>query len=499
MKRPRASIAFALTVALTFVIDPGSAWAVSPTAPAASSEMNPEEAVETEADIPIEATPIYERVSLDSSDNQIWQGSLGITDGSSDGRLVVFANPEPLADAGDGPHSDIYVRNRLTGALTLVSVGVAGAEANGASTGPSMSANGRYVAFTSDASNLVPGDTNGRSDVFVRDITTATTRRVSVTTAGKEANGNSHSARISDNGRAVVFISGATNLVPADKGAERDIYSRDLVANATELVSVSMTGSGGNDHSLPPSVDATGRYVTFLTRATNLTSGPGGPLGVMVRDLRQPRATRLPEPTYDVPCALPGKPRRLREAVVEHSPAISANGRYLLYAVHRQTCPVDRTKGTESSTQSLIRVDRTNSTRLELANVSTGDFGSPYPEYWEWGAFEANFQLSADGRYYTYRLNEGSDYADTVHGYFEVTELVIGKVGGATKVVAGCDHRSDDDGESPPCLTQLLGAGSVLAPTGKWLLFVSGLSDLVPNDTNRSDDVFRVTFSGSPL
>ena len=158
--------------------------------------------------------------------------------------------------------------------ITRVSVDSAGNQAIGFSFRPSISADGRFVAFSSDASNLVPGDTNSTDDIFVRDLSTNTTTRVSVNSAGNQANNNSFAiASISDDGRFVAFNSAATNLVPGDTNGSRDIFVRDTRANTTTRVSVDSAGNQGNDISFSTSISTNGRFVAFDSSATNLVPG----------------------------------------------------------------------------------------------------------------------------------------------------------------------------------------------------------------------------------
>src|SRR5262249_21079352 len=145
----------------------------------------------------------------------------------------------------------------------LVSVGFVGGPANDRSGRCSMTPDGRFVAFLSYASNLVPGDTNGRPDMFVRDRLNDTTERVSVSSAGVQANGDSFEPSISADGRFVSFISYATNLVPGDTNGHVDVFVRDRLAGVTERISVSSTGAQGNDDSLSSSTSADGHFVAF--------------------------------------------------------------------------------------------------------------------------------------------------------------------------------------------------------------------------------------------
>jgi len=130
-----------------------------------------------------------------------------------------------------------------TGTTARASVSTAGVEGNGYSQMPSISADGRYVVFYSDSSNLVSGDTNGANDVFLHDMQTGTTSRISVSSSGTAGNSESFFPSISADGRYVVFTSAATNLVSGDTNGIEDVFVRDLQAGTTTRVSVSSSGA----------------------------------------------------------------------------------------------------------------------------------------------------------------------------------------------------------------------------------------------------------------
>src|SRR5437016_6896835 len=163
---------------------------------------------------------------------------------AADGRFVAFGSDATNLVTGDtNAVSDAFVDDRVTGPTERVSVSSAGAEANGTSFAPAISADGRFVAFPSEATNLVTRDTNGVTDVFVRDRLTGSTERVSVSSAGAEANGTSFAPAIAADGRFVAFASDATNLVGRDTNGAVDIFVHDRVTGATKRVSVASTGS----------------------------------------------------------------------------------------------------------------------------------------------------------------------------------------------------------------------------------------------------------------
>jgi len=170
------------------------------------------------------------------------------------------------------------------GSTARVSVGIDGAEANSSSMGASVSADGRYVAFYSGASNLVADDTNNTSDVFLRDRVLGVTERVSIGSDGSEANANSSLPSLSSDGRHVAFESGASNLVEGDTNAVGDVFVHDRVLGVTELVSIGGGRTQANDYSTRPSMSGDGQYVAFESRATNLVADNSNSKGVFVRD-----------------------------------------------------------------------------------------------------------------------------------------------------------------------------------------------------------------------
>jgi Tol biopolymer transport system component len=161
-----------------------------------------------------------------------------------------------------------------------------GGTASGGAAGVAISANGRYVAFDSTASDLVPGDTNGDADVFVRDLVSNSIVRASLTSIGGQASGTSQQPTISSNGQFVAFFTNAS-LVPADNNGLDDIYVRDLAGGQTIWVSVGQGGAASNGLSNWPSISGNGRYVVFNSTASNLVSGDtNGHIDVFIRDLQ---------------------------------------------------------------------------------------------------------------------------------------------------------------------------------------------------------------------
>ncbi|MDP6546689.1 MAG: SdrD B-like domain-containing protein [Phycisphaerae bacterium] len=216
---------------------------------------------------------LTERVSVDSAGMEVHGQSIDPSI-SADGRYVAFGSdaPDLTADDYNGAY-DIFVHDRQAGQTRIVSADSVGDEGNGESVAPSISTDGRYVAFESDASSLAPGATNGYRDIFVHDRQSGLTQRISIGLAGGSTNGHSAHASISADGRYVAFSSWAPNLVTDDTNGLEDIFVYDRQSGLTERVSVDLAGAQADGFSIAPSISADGRYVAFESNASNLVDG----------------------------------------------------------------------------------------------------------------------------------------------------------------------------------------------------------------------------------
>ncbi len=243
--------------------------------------------------------------------------------------------------------------------IERVSVDDNGVQGNDVSASYGISADGRFVAFFSVASNLVPGDTNGVRDVFVYDRQTDTTQRVSVASSGAQGNGASNAPKISADGRYVTFQSDASNLVPGDTNGMTDVFVYDRQLNTTECVSLAVDGTTGYGKSSVGGISADGRYVAFSSDANNLVlNDANGMSDVFVFD----RQTHTME--------------RVGDGIVAVQPDISADGRYVSF-----------------SSGDVFVYDRDNHLfeRVSLASDGTQANGE-----------SQGGKISADGRYVTF-------------------------------------------------------------------------------------------------
>jgi cysteine-rich repeat protein len=204
---------------------------------------------------------------------------------SAAARFVMFSSNATnlVADDTNGK-TDLFVHDRQTGVTTRVSVASDGTQANGNSYSAAISADGRFVVFESAATNLVAGDTNGADDLFVHDRQTGTTTSI---TPGPSGVATAYGvAAISADGRFVAFNSSAANLVPGDTNGENDVFVHDMSTGVTTRVSTPDAGGEGNGRSWLPAMSADGRVVAFGSRADNLVpnDGNGAVEDVFVRD-----------------------------------------------------------------------------------------------------------------------------------------------------------------------------------------------------------------------
>jgi Tol biopolymer transport system component len=260
------------------------------------------------------------RVSVDTAGTQ-GNAESGHPAISADGRFVAFESSASNLVGGDtNGTSDIFVRDLVASQTTRASVGSARNQGNGDSAFPSISADGRRIAFESWASDLVTGDTNGVSDIFIRDVEAGTTRRVSVDSSGREGNGYSEAPAISADGRFVAFGSDASNLVAGDTNRTCDVFVRDLQTSATSRVSIGSAGQEGAGPSSFPSISGDGRRVAFESSASGLAPGPPARVQVLVRDRVSGETTR----------ASVGTTGQAAGGYYGH-PAISATGRFVAF------------------------------------------------------------------------------------------------------------------------------------------------------------------------
>lgn len=394
-------------------------------------------------------------------------GGLGI---SADGRYVAFASDGATLVPGDtNGATDVFVRDRSTGTTTRVSVADDGAQADSTSANPVLSADGRYVAFESFADNLVPGDTNDTTDVFVRDRVAGTTSRVNVSTDGAQANGFSGSPfrtlAISADGRYVAFASIASNLVPGDTNDSWDVFVRDRFAATTRRVSVSTTGAQADAGSFNVAISASGRYVAFDSEATNLVPrDTNGVSDVFVRDRDAGVTTRV---------SVAGAGTQ-GNAASSDEVAISADGREVAFGSDASNLVAGDTNGVRDV---FVR-DRWNRVTRRVSVSTTGAQGNG-PSFLP--------SISGDGRFVAFgSVATNLVPVDANGGTTDV--FVRDRSARTTTLVSVADDGTPGNGISN---------NPVISAGGGDVAFISVATNLVPDDTNNAQDAFVWSRIGS--
>ncbi|MDX3854851.1 S8 family serine peptidase [Streptomyces sp. AK02-01A] len=382
-----------------------------------------------------------ERVSLTPEGKQVNQDAWW-PKVSADGSTVVFASfASNLVDGDTNGDLDIFVTDLGTRSTERVSVASDGAEGNGFSLTPTLGQDGRYIGFSSGATNLVTGDTNEQTDSFVHDRRTGVTERVSVTSDGKEADGLSSAPSFSADGRFAVFNSDAANLVPGDTNDTTDVFVHDRQTGRTDRISQTPGGAGGDGGSREQSISADGRYVAFQSNATNLVAGDtDGATDVFVHDRQTGTTTLIPGPVPDAN---------------NTGPTISADGQVVSF-------------GTDNG--KIYVYDRRTGATEQVAVASDGTEGD------DWSFAPS---LSTDGHLVAF--------------YSSATNLVPGDTNGMADIfvrdrTAGTVQRISDGLEGAG------GDGTSDLPSisgdGRYVAFESTSANLVADDTNRRSDIF---------
>jgi len=395
------------------------------------------------------------RVSVSSHSAQANEESRGPSV-SADGRFVAFESFASNLVPGDTNDSeDVFVHDRRTGKTTRVSVSSKGAEANLNSDTPSISANGRFIAFASSASNLVGADTNGNWDIFVHNRRTGKTRRVSVTSSGAQARGTVLGASISANGRFVAFDSFASDLVPGDTNY-LDVFVHDRRTGKTRRVSVSSSGAQANANSSDPSISAQGRFVAFESVASDLIrSDTNHREDVFVHDLRTGKTRRVSVSSSGA-----------QAHGNSFNPSISASGRFVAFTSWAPKLVAGDTKG---FTDVFVRDRRRGKTR----GVSLSTSGAQARR----DSFSPS--ISAGGRFVAFEsLASNLVSRDTNH---DQDIFVRDRRTGKTRRVSVSSSRAQPNGDS---FSPSISAG------GRFVAFLSFASNLVSGDTNQQRDVF---------
>jgi len=398
-----------------------------------------------------------ERVSVSSAGIQA-NGNSEEPSISSDGSIVAFISEATNLVSGDtNDVQDVFVHDLDTGITERVSVSSAGFQADDEVFTMNLSSDGRFVAFGSYATNLVADDTNGFIDVFVHDRDTGATERVSVATAGTEANNESYSPAISSAGRFVAFRSDATNLVVNDTNHNSDIFVHDRTLGVTERVSVASDGTQANGDSTLPAISADGRFVAFSSEASNLVAGDtNNQADIFVHD-RQSDTTEL--------IVGPGE-FNIGAGTIIVAPAISPDGDFVGFRSNADDLVDGDTNN--SFDAFLVARDTLIAERLSVSSSEVqGNSDSSRPS------------ISSNNRYAVFSSIATNLVSQDTNGSEDV--FVRDRDAGQTRRVSIAFDGSEGDNNS---------FSAVISGDGQFVAFTSFAENLVENDTNGVLDIF---------
>lgn len=386
---------------------------------------------------------------------------------SDDGSVIAFQSRATVLVAGDNNNAnDIFVRDITAGTTSRISVDSSGAQASGPSERPTISGDGLTVAFESTAGNLVAGDNNSRNDIFVRNRSSGTTTRVSVSSAGVQSNEASSRPSLSGDGRYVLFQSDASNLIAADSNTVTDVFLHDRNDASTVRVSVETGGAQANGASVNPSLSADGNLVLFETIATNLmgAADTNNVADVYRRNRTGASTVRISLPDVGGPFAVAGNGS---SSLSGDKPQISADGRFVVFQTSATNLFVGDSNGT---TQDVLLFDR-NSATLELISVSTAGV--------QGNNQSVNPSTSADGRFVAFEstaTNLAAGDADGITDIF-VRDRTLTTTTLVSQSTGGTKGNSTSDSVS-------------ISSDGRYVAFRSQANNLVAGDTGGNSDIF---------
>ena len=376
---------------------------------------------------------------------------------TQNGRYVLFSsNDDQLVTGDTNWQNDVFVRDILSWTTTRINISSSGNESNGYSQPIAMTPDGRYILFQSYADNLVLNDTNFQSDVFIRDTVNNTTIRVSVDSLWNEGNNFSQPTAITPDGRYVLFLSSADNLVASDTNTSNDTFVRDTINNTTIRVNIDNLWNEGNNEWYPTAITPDGRYVLFNSYADNLVANDTNSANdSFVRDILNNTTTRISI----------GSTGNEGNSYSEWT-AITPDWRFVLFwSDSNNFIPND----TNWNYEAFVR-DTVNNITIWASVDSSGNV---------WDSISSPISITPDGRFVLFQSFAGNLVPNDTNIAYDV--FVKDTVSGTTTRVS-VDSMWNEVYNTSSALS--------ITPDGKYVLFQSTANNLVPNDVNRSRDAF---------
>jgi len=376
---------------------------------------------------------------------------------SGNGRYITYASPASNIVPGDTNKIwDVFLYDLLTKKTTRVSVKSDGSQANYGSVVPAISDDGRYITYYGDATNLVPGDTNNQRDIFLYDNLTKKTSRVNLNNNGEQANGLSHYTTISGDGRFVSYVSYATNLVPGDTNELKDIFLYDTLKKKTTRINVSSNGEQANGDSSSPALSADGRYVTYYSFATNLVPGDTNKTAdIFVYDTQTGKTTRVSVDSYGKQANNYGD-----------SPAISGDGRYIAF----ESDAANLVPGDTNKKRDIFVYDMLTKKTTRASVGSKGEQGN---------GRSYTVAVSENGRYFTFESEATNLVSGDTNGVWDIFryDMVTKKT---TRVTLDSNAHQTNGFSYYPSISE----------DGRYVAYYSEATNLVSGDTNNFPDIF---------
>ena len=412
-------------------------------------------------DTPTPTSGSTQRISISNSGVEGSLGSISTASASisANGQFIAFrSDADNLVAEDSNNQEDIFVHDRHNGETQRISIASDGTQANEASFSPSISANGRFVAFASDASNLVTGDSNDWADIFVHDRQSGDTRRVSVASDGSQGDFYSLQPSISANGRFIAFLSQARNLVNGDSNGQSDIFVHDRDTGKTQRVSIASDGSQGDSYAESPTISADGQLVVFSAYSSNLVdSDSNDQSDIFIHD-------RHSSQTHLISVASNGTQNYDRSGSINSQPTLSADGRFVAYVSESENL----SKGGDKKD---IFIQNLQTDEIQLVSVASdgrrANLNSDSPS------------ISADGRFVAFTSYASNLVAGDSNGWVDV--FIHDRENGVTRRISVASDGTQSN---------LNSAAPTISADGGFVAFHSLADNLVTGDNNNSGDIF---------
>lgn len=409
-------------------------------------------------------TPVVEVVSVSSTGQRANSHSGGAAVISADGRYVLFTSfATNLSPQDTNPAGDVYRFDRRTRQCVLVSVTPSGAAGNGASDAGAISADGRIAVFASYATDLAGAPLQGHRHLYARDMQTGVTTQLDVSATGVSGDNSVSASRmdVSDDGRHVAFASQAGNLVSGDTNGVNDVFVHDRQSGGTRRVSVDSTGTQGDYASLDPAISADGRYVAFASNSVLDVNVESGWQQIYRHDTANGETCHV---SVSNPMVSPGYFSANQHCLWAD---ISDDGQIVAFVTTASNLSALDTNGAAD-----VYVRNVGTALSTLASDNSTGFSGNGPSGRSFVA------LSGDGRFVLFQ-SEASDLVGGAGGPNR-TDWFLRSVGGTYAFATSGMAAIVQDSSGRPGLSR---DGSVAS-------FASPRADLVPGDANNANDVF---------